>query len=337
MTILNSQPFDVSVTQTQSQSVLEQAISALSLGQSASAGIALETERVIEDYEWQSRFCYDATRNIFHVLFKPANNNTAWYHRIYDVATDTWSNVTLSLNLSGHIFGNLTIDPATGNLYLIAGNSATLRRYVAATGVWAIASNDIFLNFSSETHKNGVVWHPNLFGSGQGGIIAANAIQAVTWRESDGSIISNIQNGTAFNDNTGMGFYLAAIDQAVVGDNLHIRIVPNGATPNSSRENNLPISTGGYTRIGGPNHGSMHQHPRDPTKVIIIQRRGGRNVYESTDLINWSDAGYDHPFDADATEQPWIFETIPLSGGAILGLAKNSGGTFSSRVWVPPS
>jgi hypothetical protein len=111
----------------------------------------------------------DAAREAVHVLGKPANANEAWLHVMYDVARDRWTpSRNIGVEPPGHVYGNLALGPSTGDLYL-GVYSKRIQRYDQASGHWMQPAVDISAD-SIQGHFNGVAWHPDLHGPGDGGV-----------------------------------------------------------------------------------------------------------------------------------------------------------------------
>ena len=280
--------FDVGAAQ--SSTVLSQAFGALSSGGSASFSPGAETVFGVDDYAWQTIFHHDVTNNEIHLLGKPANQTADWKHRRYFISSNTWSTVTLSFaNTTGHIYGNSALDTVTGDVYCTTNNN--LSKWTRSTNTWSqVVANLI----SGTSHKNGVAFHPNLFGSGQRGLVIQSTTRVLFYNP--------VTNGTTlvsgFSDtgeNAGAGIYFSAIGKTITGYINQLRVTSSASIVQGP---STPIWTRGYSTTQGAIFGALVQHPLNPAKMLLIERNTdvstARRYWSSTDGNNWTLVGT-HP------------------------------------------
>jgi hypothetical protein len=282
-------------------SALALAAAALDAGESASftSGAA---HGLVETYlAWQAQCFHDDVNDLIHVMGKPAASND-WALQTYDIAAGTWADNSPTIAKDGHLYGALTSDPATGDLYLHPGVAQAadraLYRYRTGTG-WSVVADPIFSS-GLNLPTNGVGWHPNLYGSGQGGVCVLAEVnglsEGMSCYKASNNAIQEISIGEGdLGRIYGQGVYFAAIDRLVLGGSKHILVAGHATTPTWTAVGAPPIPTKGDTmEIAG--FGTMMQHPGNTNKLLILERGGDRTVYESTDANAWVDAGYTHPF-----------------------------------------
>ena len=347
---------------------LAPACAALSSGQSAAFAAGQQSAFTQGDLEWQSNFYHDATRGLVHLMGKTANLDTQWKHQIYNVATGKWaveSNSIVvsgsSLNNKGHIYGNMTMDFASGDVYLSKGgmngsggdaHSKRLARWDVANGNWiyAPASQDIYSG-ALESHMNGVGWHPNLYGSGDGGLIVDDTERTMFWRKSSDAVDQIAHTSAGYGNLYGEGVYWDAHDVVIIGCGQ-----PSGVSPQlamvaaNSSAGGQPVITvlggpplsevGGDTRVGGSSLGSLHVHPDNPSKLILIGTTNS-SYYTATlsgSTLTWSSNLGTHPFTADTSSTGYARVTCSLRGnlGCLWGIATDANGGQYSELWKPP-
>lgn len=302
-------------------SALLSAINALSAGQSATFAGGTGSGISSNQFEWQARAEYDHTNSLVQVMGKDAAGQTnTWIHRTYVAATNSWFVPNFAGwdgDGTGHVYDNCTLDPATGDLYIFAGvGSNALQKYTRATNTWSTVLSNAFQPGPPSgliDPINGVCWHPNLYGTGDGGVIMTagtngNDAGFVFWRKSTG-VRTQVNTTIDAGNQHGCGCYFGAIDRAIMGGQSstsggsntanHVLVAPNataGGTPTTTNVGQPPLKTGGDSHAES-NFGSVHQHPSDTTRVLLLERIGtARRVWQSTDGNNWTLKAYAHPF-----------------------------------------
>jgi hypothetical protein len=340
-----------SITIQSPASALENAILALTGGQSATFAGGTGSGIDAAQFDWQDAFYYDHGHKRCQVMGKAANANSSWIHRTYDLATNAWIAPSFSGwngNGAGHIYSNFTLDPALGDCYCFAGiGTNALQKFTYATQTWSTALSNAFQPGPPSgivDPINGICWHPNLFGTGDGGVImcaVTNLPNAglVYWRKSTGV---RTQVGTSIDagNQVGTGMFFGAINKAIMGGQSanpgngtpsnHILVTPNvtpGATPTNASVGAPPIKTGGDSVSQGYNWGSVHPHPNDASRMMLLERvNATRRVWTSTDGDTWLLKGYTHPF--SVTTGISICSLFPL--GALWAISPTT-----SVLWKP--
>jgi hypothetical protein len=305
-------------------SALSDAAAGLSPGQTVD--FTEETSMWRAAYAWQSDGIYDAKHQLIHVLGKPANSNGTWLHTIYNITSDTWSPyVNIGWNASGHIYGNLAYDPATGDLFQSIGGDKRIKRYNKATNSWTQLSVDIYSG-STPSHLNGIAWHPNLYGPGDGGLVIQGRTRQYHWRKST----NTMQNATTpdLGANAGHAIYFTAIDKVVIGRTPHVLVSSSGGgLPNIVNVGAPPVKTGGLSTAYHLPFGAMIQHPGIPSKILLLERAGSYRVWESEDGDNWTQKSFNHPFRD-------TYVLISIRGHGVVWAVGNNGSAYS-KLWRP--
>lgn len=319
---------------------LAEACAALAPGQAADFPAGAQSAYSEADLAWQTAFYHDDQHGLIHLMGKPANADTSWKHQYYTVATGAWTVVSTGMwDNPGHIYGNMTIDPLTGDVYQVRGGADfssgrdMYRRaghWKYSTRAWGYTTNDIYSG-AFESHANGVCFHPNLYGPGNGGLIWDTQQRMCFWRKDNGAV-SEVSHGF-LGEKEGIGEYWPARDKAIIGgaDGGALALVsPNGGgTPIVTAVARPPITTAGNSDSGSGGFGSLHVHPGNPDKLMIVERGGSRRVFTSTDGNSWSSAGT-HPF----TQFPYVVCSLKGNLGALLAVGR-SGSSHISKLWKP--
>jgi hypothetical protein len=343
----------ITVTITAS-SGLAAAVAALTAGQSATFAPGTGSGISAVQFDWEARFFVDTLHGVCQVMGKRANASSGWAHSTYNIASNSWTQrVTEGSgsgwgagNGAGHVYDNFTGDPATGDLYCFAGiGTNALQRFNYATQTWGTALSNAFQPGPPSgivDPINGIVWHPNLFGTGDGGVIMCAVTDLpvaglVYWRKSTGAR-TQVSTSIDAGNQSGSGLYFAAINKAIMGGqsassgsgtpSSHILVTPNttaGGTPTNANAGAPPIKTGGDSVSQGYNWGSIHPHPSDPTRVMLLERvNATRRVWQSTNGDTWTLKAYTHPFSV----------TTGISIGEVFG-AYWAISSNSSVLWKP--
>ena len=290
--------------------------------------------------EWQSNFYHDAARGIVHLMGKPANANRSWQHQFFTIFTGSWTQVTSGINnwdYFGHIYGNNAIDESTGDLYQTVGHintedSKKAWRYRASSGSWdrRVPESGALTTDSMNDTSNGAAWHPNLYGPGDGGLVIDQQFETFYWRKSTDAVQEVGHGQNAFGRKEGIGIYWPAQDAVIVGgstgDSLAM-ITPNsGGLPNRSTLPSPPITTSGQS-AGGSNFGSLHVHPGNPNKLLLVETVGPR-AWTTDNGSTWVQVS-NHPF----THTPRVVCSLRAGLGCLWAIG-NDGSNFS-QIWKP--
>jgi len=345
-------------------SALQTACLALASGQSANFPAGAQSSYSLADVEWQGAFHHDGLNDIIHLMGKPANNDGQWKHQTYNVATGAWTLDTNDItiggsgwNYPGHIYGNTCIDDTTGDLYQthggMTGNGTNDRRagwWKAASPGWNNAPvNQAIFSGAMESHMGGLGWHPNMFGPGDGGYAMMMQEQIMFWRKANDAVFATT-NSTAYYGNLyGQAAYSKYLDFLLIGGGDtaspygHLAKVKYsgtpGAKPTVTDAGLPPIATQSNTRIGGPagGFGSLHVHPGNGAKFIILGTVGTNNYWTSLDGTNWTLAGQ-HPFAIESASgsQAHVVCALKRGLGCFWCVGVTDAGAQVSTLWRPP-
>ncbi|GEM_PF-5350210 len=321
---------------------LANACAALAAGQSATFSAGNQSAFVQDDLEWQTAFYHDDIHGLIHLMGKPANDAVAWKHQYYTTATGVWTAPAGEQgmwNNDGHIYGNFTMDFGTGDVFQTRSSAGSdyprrARWWQYSTRSWVVApvNQDIYSG-AMEDHANGVCFHPNLYGPGDGGIAWNEQGGINFWRKStDATQRVSYSYGT-YGDKQGANCYWAAGNCAFVGGNIGaalLRVTPNataGGTPVLTNMGVPPIETAGNSRLQGGGFGSLHVHPGNPNVLLILETAGPR-VFSSTNGSSWTQIA-NHPF----TRMPRV--VCALRGGLGTFWAVGNDGSNFSQLWKP--
>lgn len=295
--------------------------------------------------EWQDHAFHDPVKNRVYVWGKDASAPNSWCFSYYDIPADAWSAVwtNQALGTSGHVYGNNTMDPATGDQYAwwiwpdTPGGHAPARKFTSSTGVMSNTSIDTVFNSGSfdSSPDFGSVWFPNAFGPGDGALCIFTELRCIFWRKSTdtwsavmlpGGSIDAFQNGACE--------YLASQNAAFFYSATRcMKIAPGPVvTTVSSNHPNIKFTTSSVNATPG----KLHLHPSDDNRLMmLLNSKGGAtaSVYSSTNGTIWTPESYTHPF-TDAADQGYTLARVrPFAGapnGAFWAISKTQ-----SRVWKP--
>lgn len=322
------------------ESELAKACAAIAAGESANFALGGQTEFDNADLAWQTNFHHDDRHGLIHLMGKPANANRSWHHQQYNIADNKWTVVARGMwNNFGHIHGSFTIDHATGDLFQWRGgmDSARNDHYRRAgwwkyeTKMWGYVPVDIF-DGTLASHPNGGAFHPNLYGNGDGGLILGQAAYTLFWRKRNDAVENIPHERNAYGPTMGVGVYWPAKDVALMGGSRGgalLQVSPNGGrTPTVRSLGVPPIGLAGDSHITGRNFGSLHVHPANPDKLLIVETIGPR-AWTSTNGTDWTQID-NHPF----TEMPRVICSLRGGLGALWCIAR-SRQRHASVLWKP--
>jgi hypothetical protein len=309
---------------------LADAAARLSAGQSANFGSG-PSWKFGDSVTWQTATVYhDPARRKVHAVGKVASNNP-YEHYVYDEDSGRWGGNTLSLTTFGHMW-NTAFSPEHGEYYFVISGTQDIQRYVPGSG-WTTTPES---GYSGGSGHAGMGWHPNLFGTNDGGVVVNATSALVAWRRKTNSWVV-LQSGLSDPGyNGGSGAYNSASGKLWVG------------TGNGGRARSIGTGSGGsagavstvglpplmvYGGGDGDSTNKMIAHPYSTGKLLLLASNSS-TVYQSTnDGASWSAAGYSHPFSVGGGQ--WTCGSLSAYG-VVWGLSSPSRGSMS-KLWKPPA
>lgn len=262
------------------------ATAAQSIGTNSSASFPISWPGGSGAYlEWCTRFHWDRARGIGWLMCKTAGTTQPHLLFRYEEATNTW---TLPFNAfaqmgggsgSGHGNDNSALDQATGDFYFLALYAERVVKWNGAG--WTNATGNMMgPGFSSnETGPNGLEWHPNLYGPGDGGLItsygASSNTRMTAWRKSDGpdaafTAIYNLPSSARYSQ----GVYVEDLDAVFytcgVGSRACYMVTPG---PVVTRIQDTPVAVTAWTDPADKTQ--MNRLFETPTGTAAIFEYGG--------------------------------------------------------------
>lgn len=299
----------------------------LSLGASSSAlgdsGFTLGdiggAKGPLHGIQWQNVFYYDAA-NARAVMLSKSENTTArspvWLSR-YNATTNTWSASEDGSDPLGHVYESVAYDPATPRVFNGDWAAAYIKyaNPTVAPVSWAQSANTPSSVALTDSVQPAMAWHPNAFGSGQGGLMVMNG------RSTAGSILCYRPSNNSWATVNGSAWtYSGSNSAAYIGT---LRYIAGGDyvmavcfTDNSNmRTIKIPAGSGGttlgtatvianppipctYCDQSGSNIGVIldNPHPTRTDSAYILEKAGSRRVWKWNGAA-WSQlSGVTHPF-----------------------------------------
>jgi hypothetical protein len=276
---------------------------------------------------WQTAFYHGVRTGRLHIMGKRANA-TQWKHAHCRLGANVWTDTGASLLFGdfGHVYGNHTIDPETDDQYILQGTFNIEKRpykWSAATQTWALFGTPY--SGATESHMNGAAVHPHLFGRNRRGLVADMQAFGFYWDLTTGAVTT--WGHLAFaGEREGAGVYWPAHNCVMIGGSpvagsgvLH-RITPNltpGGTPVVANMGVPPIPVRGGTHVGGGTFGSIHIHPGNPNKLLLISTvtQAYYTATMSGSTLTWS-GPFTHPF----TSTPRVVCSLKAGFGCMMSI-----------------
>jgi len=332
------------------QTALGAAAAALSSGSSAS--FTTQSLYTNPDLQWQSDWWHDTVNGVVHLMGKPAGQDSQWAHQYYRESTDSWVTVAhyLPWTAIGHIYGNSAIKTADGTFYQSRNDidtaPAKIQRYRYGTGWDSVptGAGDMGAGQTLVAVANGLAYHPNLYGAGDGGLILDTQFRTCFWRESNNATEQVSHSDSLYGNQYGIGVYWPAKDLCVIGGSDqkpgagHLMLVTanGGSTPTITDAGTPPIEVAGDTDSRGSGvFGSLHVHPGNANKLLLLDTVG-TNYWEGTlsgSTFIWTFKG-SHPF----THQPHVVCSLRNNYGCLWMICCDEvSDTNYSTLWKPPA
>jgi hypothetical protein len=331
-----------------SRLAIETVASTLSPGESASLGDTGLGGDALFTIQWANRFYYDHKNARAHLLGKEAaSQGSERSNCVYDAASNSWRYVIYGGDEAGHIYESFTYDPDRGTVYVGRwGSSPTpiqTWNWGAALDSWSTTRTAPW-SFSSTNSTQPVSgWHPNLFGSGDGGLIAirlvsGSNVELVAYRRSTdtwSSIAGSSSEASGGSPQLGAIEYVRgagfAIATFATGSTFRINAGSNGQTASAVQISNPPIAC---RHAGGTNNvGILIDDPSGGPNAYILEKGGSNRVWRYQNG-GWTQRSYTHPLPAGSatTDTNWVVASAyPL--GVFWG--RNNRTSSPSLLWRP--
>lgn len=292
-------------------SALETAAAALSAGQrSTSLGDSGLTSDALFTIQWVNRFHYDHANARAHLLGKnAASQGRERSNCMYDAGSNRWTCDVFGGDETGHVYESFAYDPALDTVYSGRwGSSPTpiqTWRYGSDLSSWGTTSTAPWAFSNTNSTQPVLCWHPNLFGQGDGGLIAIHLIsgtnvQLVAWRRSTNAwstIAGSLHSAGSGASQHGAIEYVRSAGHAVatfaLGDTFTIGAGNAGSSASAVRMQNPPMPC--RHAGGGNNVGILIDDPRGAAGPYILEKGGSNRVWKWLSG-SWSLRSYTHPF-----------------------------------------
>ena len=291
----------------------------------------------VDDTAWSNQFYYSERMRKALVNGKRAALGP-YRHALYDLKANTFSSHNTGGTV-GHIYSNITMDPETGDHYFWewtgANGVGSLRRLNADTETWESLTVSVYLVSSTQDQlPQGISWHPNLYGIGNGGVVIVTENRILAWRKHDGFSEVIETHGLLMNQEYNCAEYLPNQDAVVsIGEVGRTSwLIKPGATWEATPLVTTAVGTKpdfNITAASSQTRGFLVLHPNQRELLALDMGDGTLgDVWGTTDGENWTEKAYTHPF--TTTSQGSAVCSLPHLGAiwqfgssAVIGTAKS--------------
>jgi hypothetical protein len=300
--------------------------------------------------QWCNRFHVDVQKGRAHLLGKNASSQgSERSNNLYDIGSNRWTSAVFGGDETGHVYESIAYDPARGEMYTGQwSGGSTLKRWTLNSSLssWTNPATSSFSGSINNSTQPSLGWHPNLFGAGDGGVLAlrnesSSTTQVIAWRRSSNTwhTIANTTSGGMSGSyiSNGAVEYIAAGDYAIAsfspgqgGKTYRIGRGSGGNPAAATQIDNVPIHCG-YTGQG--NVGMLFDDPAGGDSAYILEKGGSNRVWKYGSG-NWALKSYKHPFPGGSatSDGRWVVATCRTLG-VFWGIAQAT--NIPSRIWRP--
>jgi hypothetical protein len=300
--------------------------------------------------QWCNRFHVDVQKGRAHLLGKNASSQgSERSNNLYDIGSNRWTSAVFGGDETGHVYESIAYDPARGEMYTGQwSGGSTLKRWALNSSLssWTNPATSSFSDSINTSTQPSLGWHPNLFGAGDGGVLAlrnenSSTTQVIAWRRSSNTwhTIANTTSGGMSGSyiSNGAVEYIAAGDYAIAsfppgqgGKTYRIGRGSGGNPAAATQIANVPIHCG-YTGQG--NVGMLFDDPAGGDSAYILEKGGSNRVWKYGSG-NWALKSYKHPFPGGSatSDGRWVVATCRTLG-VFWGIAQAT--NIPSRIWRP--
>jgi hypothetical protein len=306
MSRTSSLPFSIRIQDPLAPTVLSRAALALAPGDSMEIPELANPLNRDTDIQWQTvSLFYDPTRRIAMYEGKAASGQSIDYnHYLYDESTNAWRTTGQPFTTdTGHAWAN-TFDPASGDYFSHIWSRDYTDWMELASETWRTTTPHEGVNNTSPP-VGAIVWHPNLFGPGDGGFSLWQEFRFYAWRRATDEYVelTSYSDGDALHARqNGGGVYLPGLDVSIMyaraqatGEGVRIRAGAGGVAAQPQLVPEPPIAVRG---AGGKTvRGHVCVDPSNPSAALILEQYGDARVWRSVDAgESWTLLPFTHPF-----------------------------------------
>jgi hypothetical protein len=307
-----------------------------------------------DDLNWINKFHYDPVRQVAFINTKRQNCNTCMEHGWYDEKTNQWVSENCGFNAPGHAWDAVGYDHAQGVGYVIPGGSRDdvlyastwtpgqpLSRPTIATSTASGQINTILYsgNYTFASGSAAMDWHPNLFGSGEPGMVIVCQKGIGGWRKSSNTwhIIVPSGNYSIPPNSPGCVYSrgLGAVIASVNKDGRKLFKIDDYNSWISSNDPGLdaaPIDFG--FDHGGASIAAIVDDPLERPTMYALEKNGSNRVWKYNNG-KWTVQSFKHPFvGRDNYGENWMVAAM-YGHGCIWALEGGGSGLPRSRIWRP--
>lgn len=329
------------------RSALEVAAGSLTAGQSTTAlGDSGLSSDALFTIQWSNRFHYDHTHARAHLLGKNADSQGRERSNcLYDVTTNTWIYEIFGGSELGHVYESFAYNPNQGEVFTGRWNGDYLQRWTSGTPLSSWTTTASFGSTVNPDTQTAVCWHPNLFGLGDGGVLALRSsgttASVIAWRRASNSWTTIAGTTHTISDanyiSRGAIEYVRSAGHAIAtfssgnGKTFIIRAGNGGSAAAATETTGTPMPC--RYAGGGNNVGILIDDPSGAAGPYILEKGGSNRVWK---LINgaWSLRNYTHPLPGGAatTDTNWVVASVYPLG---VFWARSNRSSMPSRLWRP--
>lgn len=332
-------------------SALTEIAAALGAGQSSTAladtGLSSDALHAIQ---WCNRFHFDYSHGRAYLLGKDASSQGGERANcVYEMSSNQWTAAVWDADETGHVYESIAFDPMRSEVYTGQWrNGETLKRwkYGEPLTSWTDPATSRFGDYINSDTQPTLCWHPNLFGSNDGGVLVlknsgTSRASVIAWRRSDnswhtvpGTEVSGMSGSYLSNGAIeyvwGGDFCIASFSPGKGGTTFRIDAGSNGKLASAVQISDVPIHCG-YTGTG--NVGILIDDPAGGAAPYILEKGGSNRVWKYN-AGNWFLKDYQHPFpDGRVETDPfWVVATCRPLG---VFWSKSQSRNNPSYLWRP--
>ena len=305
--------------------------------------------------QWQNRWWYNNISQRAHQFGKNAQSQGLWrQNNLYDEQSNTWQtsyfqNPTGEL---GHVFESNAYDPEAQAWYTGDWEDRSIVKrwqYGDALDYFLRPAADYVTNLDPDTQPM-LCWHPNLYGPGDGGLLAgsaevSSAPRLVAWRASTGNpgtwetVTDSIQTGvTGTYKHQGSMVYVRSLDAVMFASFRTLRTITVGAGSGGALGtvtviDSVPIPCQYPGASDVFNVGVLIDDPRGTGSPYILEKAGTNRAWRLVGGV-WTVVGT-HPFPRGAAVSSTLWTVASLYPYGVFWCLSQAVTGQQSFLWKP--
>lgn len=325
-------------------------------GLAAGENIVLATSWVGTDiptdqtWNWNNKWFIDEPNALGYGATKRQNAPDSMVHFVYDMNNNIFRSVNCGFSRTGHVYDCIAYDYSLGRGYLVPGggtgddalwytdlvpgSNPALPQAISEAAYSSIPSILYASSQAFVSNSSAMDFHPNLFGTGDGGHVIVTQKGIAARRKSTGAYSILFSQSSQIGSNP-CCVYSRGVDACIVQLGLGGNVYRVSSNTNVTLITSCPLDLG--PDHSGTSVAALVDSPFGDSTMYAIEKVASGRVWKLTGGNTWSLQTYTHDFSASVTGPSMDFQVAAYYGHNCIVAIERTGTFGRLRLWRPNS